>query len=80
MVKVRVGNNLKRETVIVDSSSTLRSCFEEAGMKLNGGVVTLDGAAIAPGDMNKTLNELGYTGEEGKNECILHSIAKADNA
>ena len=31
MIKVTVGNNVKRESVIIDESTTLRACLEANG-------------------------------------------------
>ena len=32
MIKVTVGNNVKRESVIIDESTTLRACLEANGV------------------------------------------------
>ena len=44
MIKVTLGNNLKKETVIVDENTT---------------TLHLDGATLRPGDLDKTFGELG---------------------
>lgn len=75
MVKVVVGNNVKRETVIVDSSATLRSVLEDAGIDYTRGVMHLDGSSLNPGDLDKTFAQLGI-GEK----CFLLNVVKADNA
>ena len=33
MIKVTVGNNVKREAVIIDENTTLRSCLEANGVE-----------------------------------------------
>ena len=75
MVKVIVGNNVKRETVIVDSGSTLRSVLEDAGVDYSRGTMHLDGASLNPGDLSKTFAEMGIT-----DKCFLLNVVKADNA
>ena len=75
MIKVTVGNNVKREAKIVESSATLRAVLEDAGIDYTRGVVHLDGASLRPGDMDKTFAQLGVT-----ESCYLIQVAKADNA
>ena len=75
MVKVIVGNNVKRETVIVDSGSTLRSVLEDAGVDYSRGTMHLDGASLNPGDLSKTFAQMGIT-----DKCFLLQVVKADNA
>lgn len=75
MVKVVVGNNVKRETVIVDSGSTLRSVLEDAGVDYSRGTMHLDGASLNPGDLSKTFAQMGIT-----DKCFLLNVVKADNA
>lgn len=40
MIKVTVGNNVKREAVIIDENTTLRSCLEANGVDYTRGVCT----------------------------------------
>ena len=75
MVQVVVGNNVKRETVIVDETSTLRSVLDKYGIDYSRGVMHLDGASLHPGDMDKTFKSLGVT-----EKCFLTNVVKADNA
>ena len=75
MVKVIVGNNVKRETVIVDSGSTLRSVLEDAGVDYSRGTMHLDGASLNPVDLSKTFAQMGIT-----DKCFLLNVVKADNA
>ena len=75
MIKVTVGNNLKRETVIVDSETTLRDCLEEAGVDYTRGMTTLDGSALGAGDLDKTFDDFGI-----KERTFLLNVVKADNA
>lgn len=76
MVKVIVGNNVKRKTVIVDSATTLRSVLEDAGIDYaSRGAIHLDGASLNPGDLSKTFAQMGIT-----DNCFLLQVVKADNA
>lgn len=75
MVKVTVGNNVKRESVIVDASTTLRSVLENAGVDYTKGTTHLDGASLTPGDLDKSFAQLGVT-----EKCFLLNVVKADNA
>lgn len=75
MVKVVVGNNVKRETVIVDSAATLRSVLEESGVDYTRGTMHLDGSSLNPGDLDKTFAQFGIA-----EKCFLLNVVKADNA
>lgn len=75
MIKVTVGNNVKRESVIVESSRTLRSVIEDAGIDYTRGVMHLDGSSLQAGDLDKSFSDFGIT-----EKCFLLNVAKADNA
>lgn len=75
MIKVVVGNNVKRETVIVDANTTLRTVLEDAGVEYTRGVMHMDGSSLNPGDLDKTFASLGVT-----EKCYLLNVVKADNA
>ena len=75
MVKVVVGNNVKRESVIVDGGTTLRKVLEDAGIDYTRGVMHLDGSSLQPGDLDKTFTQFGIT-----DKCFLLNVVKADNA
>lgn len=75
MVKITVGNNVKRETVIVPSTQTLRDTLENAGVDYTKGMTTLDGATLAAGELDKSFGEMGI-----KEKAFLLNVVKADNA
>jgi hypothetical protein len=75
MIKVTVGNNVKRESVIIDPNSTLRAALENAGVDYTRGVMHLDGSSLNPGDLDKTFTSFGIT-----EKCFLLNVVKADNA
>jgi len=75
MIQVTVGNNLKKENVIVDQNQTLRKTLEDAGVDYTRGMMTMDGATLQPGDLDKTFAQFGVT-----ERCFLLNVVKADNA
>ena len=75
MIKVTVGNNVKREAVIVDENTTLRTVLEDNGIDYTSGTMHLDGSSLKPGEIDKTFADLGIT-----EKCYLLNVVKADNA
>lgn len=75
MVKVTVGNNVKRNSVIVPGNTTLRAVLEQEGIDYTRGNMHLDGSSLNPGDLDKTFNDFGIT-----EKCFLLNVVKADNA
>lgn len=80
MIKVTIGNNVNRESVIIDENTTLRAALEDKGIDYSVGMTSLDGSTLEPGALDKTFAEFGYTGEEGHNKCFLLNVVKTDNA
>jgi len=76
MIKVTVGNNVKREQVIVPATTTLRQVLENAGIDYaTRGTIHLDGATLNPGDLDKTFAQFGIT-----EKCFLLQVVKADRS
>lgn len=75
MVKVFVGNNLTRNNVIVESTTTLRKVLEDNNVNYSRGVMHLNGAPLNSGDLDKTFEQMGVT-----ETCYLLNVTKADNA
>lgn len=75
MVQVIVGNNVKRETVVVSPETTLRTVLEENNIDYTRGAMHLDGASLNPGELDKSFAALGIT-----EKCYLLNVVKADNA
>jgi len=75
MIKVTVGNNVKRESVIIDENTTLRNCLEANGVDYTRGVMHLDGSSLNPGDLDNSFSSFGIT-----EKCFLLNVVKADNA
>ena len=74
MIKVTVGNNVKKEHTLVDADTTLRSVLEGAGINCMRGSTHLDGTPLAASDFDKTFRDFGIT-----ESCFLLNVAKADN-
>jgi hypothetical protein len=75
MIKATIGNNVKRKTEVYEADTTLREALEDAGVDYATGIINLDGATLAPGDLDKTFEEHGI-----KEKCFLLNVAKVDNA
>ncbi|MCD8376443.1 MAG: hypothetical protein LUD69_05820 [Oscillospiraceae bacterium] len=59
----------------MDSTATLRQVLEDAGIDYTQGVMHLDGAALQPGDLDKTFADFGIT-----ERAFLLNVVKATNA
>jgi len=75
MIKVVVGNNVKRESIVIDPNTTLRAALESVEIDYTRGVMHLDGSSLNPGDLDKTFATFGIT-----EKCFLLNVVKADNA
>ena len=80
MIRVTVGNNLKRNAENFTPETTLREALEKSGIDYTSGMTTLDGSTLGPGDLNKSFADFGYDGSEGHDKCFLLNVVKADNA
>ena len=80
MIRVIIGNNLKRFTETFTPDTTLRAAMEQVDIDYTTGMTTLDGSTLGPGDLNKTFADFGYDGTEGRDKCTLITVVKADNA
>ena len=75
MIRVTMGNNVKRKTEILDADTTLRDALEAAEVDYTAGIMNLDGSTLSPGDLDKTFADFGIT-----EKCYLLNVVKADNA
>ena len=75
MIKVIMGNTVKRTSEILDESTTLREALESAAIDYTTGIMNLDGSSLGPGDLDKTFADFGIT-----EKCYLLNVVKADNA
>ena len=75
MIKVVMGNNVKRKSEILDENTTLREALEDAGIDYTTGVMNLDGTTIDTDELDQTFADFGIT-----DKCYLLNVVKADNA
>ncbi len=75
MIKVTIGNNLSRQSVIIDENTTLRNALEANNIDYTVGMTSLDGSTLGAGDLDKTFADFGIT-----EKCYLLNVVKADNA
>lgn len=73
MIKVTVGNNTSRTSVIVNTSSTLREACEQAGFDYFGKNFSLNGTPVR--DLDRTFGDYDIS-----DTAFLLSVVKADNA
>lgn len=73
MIRVIVGTNTNRKSVLVDPSRTLKSVLEENGIDYSRGGIHLDGLAVGGEGINRTFTEHGIT-----EDCILVAVVKGD--
>lgn len=76
MIQVTVGNNVRRNPAkLFEKTTTLRAILEDAELDYTRGSMTLDGATLLAGDLDKTLADFGIA-----EKCFLLNVVKADNA
>ena len=75
MLKITVGTNTNRKTVMVSEDTTLRQVLEDNGVNYSVGQTSLDGCVLQPGDMDKTFADMGVT-----EKAYLVCVQKMDNA
>lgn len=75
MIRVTIGNNVKKETVIVEPSTSLASLVDAHDIDLGSGALTLDGTFLSANDLSKSLADFGVT-----DECRLLCVQLQKNA
>lgn len=75
MLKITVGTNTNRKTVMATEDTTLRQCLEENDINYSAGQTSLDGCVLQPGDMDKTFAAMNVT-----EKAYLVTVAKMENA
>ena len=73
MIKVTIGTNLNRSSIMIDPSRTIKSVLEENNIDYARGGIHLDGLAVAGEELNKSFSQHGIS-----DECMLISVVKAD--
>ena len=77
MIKVIVKNNVAREEVVTETTSTPLSIFNEKGIDVAGSQVNLNGRILTSSEYSSTFEALGIT--DGST-VSLNSVVKADGA
>lgn len=80
MIRIQIRSNLEKFDNIVDENTTVRRAFEEQGIDFSRGTISIDGATLGAGEINKTFADLGYDGTPGNDRCYVACITKQDNA
>lgn len=75
MFNIVVGSNTSRRNVMVAGEKTVKEVLREEGIDYSTSVVYIDGATANPGDINKTVNELGLA-----DGSTIISVTKLDCA
>ena len=75
MLKITVGTNTNRKTVMVPEDYTIQQTLEENEINYASGQTSLNGCILQPGDMYKTFADMGITGA-----AWLVTVSKMDNA
>ena len=73
MINLRVANNVESKNIIVSDDTTARQAFEQAGIRVGSGMVSVDGRMIR--ELDTPLSHF-VTGTE----ATLMAIVKNDNA
>jgi len=73
MIKVTIGTNTNRKSIMVNPASTVKEVLSENGIDYAAGGIHLDGLSISGEALNKSFSEHGIT-----DDCMLISVVKAD--
>ena len=74
-INVTVADNFDKKTYPIDDSKVIKNFLDEVQFDYTKGVPYMDGAALMPGDINKSFAEFGCSGR-----VYLTRIIKTDNA
>jgi hypothetical protein len=75
MIQVILGDNVYRQTFLVDPNTTLRALLEEHDIDYSIRTLQLNGRVVAGDDLDQTFADFGIT-----EKCSLLQVAKADPA
>jgi hypothetical protein len=75
-LKVKVGTNTERTTVIIDSAvATPKSVLAQQNIDIGNCDISLDGESLNAQKMNMTFDALGVT-----SDCYLVAVVRTKNA
>lgn len=75
MITIKIGTNLNRNAVLVNTGKTLREVLTENNINYSTTTVFVDGVNLKVGDMDRTLEELNI----GEGAYII-AAQKTENA
>ena len=75
MVKVTLGTNTSRKTVIAEKTAIIKDILTEYNVDYTTSTIHLDGVPVTASEMNSSFEDLGIV-----DTCFLVGIVKADNA
>ena len=75
MIKVKMLSNTGSDMVIVSNTKIIKDVLADNEFDTTRGQILIDGAALKPGDINKTFADLGIT-----DQCFISCVTKVDNA
>lgn len=75
MITIKIGTNLNRNAVLVNTNKTLREVLTENSINYSTTTVFVDGVNLKVGDMDRTLEELNI----GEGAYII-AAQKTENA
>lgn len=75
MIKVVLGTNTSRKTVIVEPNSVVKDVLDNNNVNYMGTTVHMDGIPLTASELHSSFADLGVT-----DTVFLVSIIKCDNA
>ena len=75
-IKLTLGNNTKRNTIIVDGDQTPKQILGANGIDYGKAQLNLDGSTLTREELNKPLNQLIGDADS----AMLFAVVKTDNA
>jgi len=77
MIRLTIGTNTKRSTVVVEPETILADVLEEQEVSTAGAALHLNGTLIPGVDIDNSLKELGV---QDNTSATLIAVVKADSA
>jgi sulfur carrier protein ThiS len=77
MIRLTIGTNTKRSTVVVEPETILADVLEEQEVSTAGAALHLNGTLIPGVDIDNSLEELGV---QDNTSATLIAVVKADSA
>ena len=75
MIKVKVGDSVRRTEKVVDKNTTLVAVLEDAGVNYTDYIINLNGDPLTVEELQKTFADFNVGAE-----CSLIGAVKSDNS